>query len=146
MLLSLIYSAGLRNQELRNLKFSDVDFDRKTIHIRQTKYDKDRYVPLSDKIIIGLKKYIAAYHPKIYVFNGRKVGSPLSAMAVQWAMRETVKRAGIIKEATVHTLRHSYATHLLEMGLDIDTVSKLLGHQSIGVPTKNETNLFKPLF
>jgi integrase/recombinase XerD len=60
-----------------------------------------------------------------------KVGSPLSAMAVQWAMRETVKRAGIIKEATVHTLRHSYATHLLEMGLDIDTVSKLLGHQSI---------------
>jgi integrase/recombinase XerD len=131
MLLSFIYSAGLRNQELRNLKFSDVDFDRKTIHIRQTKYDKDRYVPLSDKIIIGLKKYIAAYHPKIYVFNGRKVGSPLSAMAVQWAMRETVKRAGIIKEATVHTLRHSYATHLLEMGLDIDTVSKLLGHQSI---------------
>lgn len=128
VMLSLIYSAGLRSQELRNLKIADVDFDRMSIHIRQTKYNKDRYVPLSHLIVGGLKKYMEAYNPKVYLFNGKSIGSHLSARGVQWAMRETVKRSGISKQATVHTLRHSYATHLLEMGMDVDTLSKLLGH------------------
>lgn len=129
VLISFIYSAGLRNKEVRNLKLSDVDFHRKTIHIRQTKYNKDRYVPLSEKMIIGLNKYLQAYNPKVYLFNGKTVGSPLSARGVQWAIRQTLKRTTISKEVTVHTLRHSYATHLLEFGVDVDTVSKLLGHE-----------------
>ena len=128
VLLCLVYSAGLRSQEVRNLKLSDIDYDRMMIHIRLTKYNKDRYVPLSPLMKKGLKKYIEACTPKVYLFNGKSIGSALSARGVQWAMKETLKRSGIPKEATVHTLRHSYATHLLEYGMDIDTVSKLLGH------------------
>lgn len=128
VLLSLVYSAGLRSKEVRNLRISDIDFDRQMIHIRQTKYNKDRYVPLSPLMAKGLRKYLSAYHPKDYLFNGKRIGSSLSAKGVQWAMRETVKRAKITKQVTIHSLRHSYATHLLEFGMDIDTLSKLLGH------------------
>lgn len=126
--MSLIYSGGLRLKEVRNLKQSDIDFDRGEIHIRQTKYNKDRYVPLSPLMARGLKKYYMAYHPEEWVFNGKSVGSPLSANGVQWPIREAVKKAGISKQASVHTLRHSYATHLLESGMDIDTLRELLGH------------------
>jgi len=128
VLLALIYSSGLRSKELRNLKIADIDFDRMVIHIRQTKYNKDRYVPLSNLIVKGLNKYMQAYHPKVYLFNGQQVGSQLSARGVQWTIKESLKRSGITKQVTVHSLRHSYATHLLEMGMDIDTLSKLLGH------------------
>ena len=131
VLLSFIYSAGLRLKEVRNIKICDVDFDRMMIHIKQTKYNKDRYVPLSPLISKGLKKYIEAYNPKVYLFNGRTIGSQLSDKGVQWPMRECVKRSGIKKQASMHTLRHSYATHLLEQGMDIDTLSKLLGHSHL---------------
>jgi len=128
VLLSFIYSAGLRLLEVRNIKIRDVDFDRMMIHIRQTKYNKDRYVPLSGLMVKGLKKYLEAYHPKVYLFNGKSVGSQLSAKGVQWPMKEALKISKIIKQASVHTLRHSYATHLLEFGMDVDTLRKLLGH------------------
>jgi len=128
ILLCLIYSAGLRLKEVRFLQQRDIDFDRMQIHIRKTKYRKERYVPLSPLMAKGLKKYYEAYKPKVYVFNGKKMDSPLSARGVQWPMREAVKTSGIAKPACVHTLRHSYATHLLEYGMDIDTVKSLLGH------------------
>lgn len=128
VLLSLIYSAGLRLMEVRNLKICDIDFDRMMIHIRQTKYNKDRYVPLSPLMTKGLNKYLLAYQPNEYLFNGQGIGSQLSAKGVQWPMQEAVKRSKIIKKASVHTLRHSYATHLLEQGMDVDTLRKLLGH------------------
>ena len=128
ILLCLIYSAGLRLKEVRYLQQRDIDFDRMQIHIRKTKYRKERYVPLSLLMAKGLKKYYEAYKPKVYVFNGKKIDSPLSAKGVQWPMREAVKTSGIAKPACVHTLRHSYATHLLEYGMDIDTVKSLLGH------------------
>jgi site-specific recombinase XerD len=131
VMLSLIYSAGLRSQEVRNLKWPDIDFDRMMIHIRKTKYQKDRYVPLSDLMVGGLMKYREACSPKGYVFNGKSIGSKLSPRGVQWAMKEAVKQSGITKDVTVHSLRHSYATHLLEYGLDIDTVRKLLGHSHL---------------
>jgi site-specific recombinase XerD len=128
VLLSLIYSAGLRQKELRNLLLSDIDFDRMEVHIRQTKYNKDRYVPLSKLIAKGIKKYLKAYKPLKWLFNGKQIGSQYSSRGVQWAMKEALKTSGIKKEACVHTLRHSYATHLLESGMDIDTLRKLLGH------------------
>ncbi len=126
--LSLIYSCGLRQMEVRNLQQRDVDFDRMQIHIRKTKYRKERYVPLSPLMAKGLKKYFRAYEPRKYVFNGKSLNSPLSARGVQWAMKEALKASNIKKQACVHTLRHSYATHLLEFGMDIDTLKSLLGH------------------
>lgn len=128
VMLSLIYSGGLRSQEVRNLKWTDLDFDRKVIHIRKTKYNKDRYVPLGNVMTKGLAKYRKAYSSKDFVFNGQKIGSQISQRGVQWTMKETLKRSGIKKLATVHSLRHSYATHLLEFGVDIDSLRKLLGH------------------
>jgi len=128
VLIALIYSAGLRLKEVRYLRQVDIDFDRMQIHIRQTKYNKDRYVPLSPMIARGLKSYYSAIKPINWVFNGKQIGSHLSAKGVQWPVREALKKAGIAKKASVHTLRHSYATHLLESGMDIDTLKKLLGH------------------
>lgn len=131
VLLMLIYSAGLRSSEVINLKISDIDFERCSIHIRRSKYNKDRMVPLSEYMALGLQKYIALERPLTWLFNGKTLGSPYSAKAISWVMREAVKAAGIDKDVTVHTLRHSYATHLIEDGLNIVTVKDLLGHSKI---------------
>lgn len=131
ILFTLIYSAGLRIAEVTSLRQADIDFDRMQIHIRRGKGNKDRYVPLSTMMARGLQKYYAAEQPVNWVFNGKSYGSPLSKRAVQWAMRRAVKESGIIKKVTTHTLRHSYATHLLEDGLDIVTIQHLLGHETI---------------
>jgi site-specific recombinase XerD len=132
VILSLIYSAGLRVSELCNLKIGDVDFDRHLIHVKQSKFKKDRMLPLSTFIAIGLKKYIEAENPYIWLFNGRVYGEKMATRGIQWVMRESVKKTSIEKEGTcVHSLRHSYATHLLEDGVDIVTVQKLLGHHNI---------------
>jgi site-specific recombinase XerD len=129
--LALIYSAGLRSQEASNMKISDIDFVRKTIHIRQSKYKKDRIVPLSDFIAKGLKKYLAVEKPHIWLFNGRDADGRYSSKGLNWVMREALKKAGIKKEVSLHTLRHSYATHLLEEGVNILLIKKLLGHAKI---------------
>lgn len=131
VLLMLVYSAGLRSSEVINLKISDIDFERRAIHIRRSKYNKDRMVPLSEYMAVGLQKYIALERPLTWLFNGKTLGSPYSVKAISWVMREAVKTAGIAKDVTVHTLRHSYATHLIEDGLNIVTVKDLLGHSRI---------------
>jgi site-specific recombinase XerD len=131
IVLSLIYSAGLRGQEVINLKIGDVDFERMTIHIRQSKYKKDRIVPLSHGMAIGLKKYMGAEHPHIWMFNGKQPGSQYSVKGLSWVMRENLKKTSIKKEVNLHSLRHSYATHLLEEGVDIVTLKNLLGHADI---------------
>jgi len=129
--LTLIYSAGLRGQEVINLKISDVDFERKTIHIRQTKYKKDRILPLSEVMAIGLKKYLKAENPYVWLFNGKQPESKYSMRGLSWVMRENLKKTSIIKDVNLHSLRHSYATHLLEEGLNIVTLKELLGHAEI---------------
>jgi site-specific recombinase XerD len=131
IVLTLIYSAGLRGQEVINLKISDVDFERMTIHIRQSKYKKDRVVPLSPTMAIGLKKYLKAENPHIWLFNGKQPGSRYSIRGLSWVMRENLKKTSITKEVNLHTLRHTYATHLLEEGLNIVTLKDLLGHADI---------------
>lgn len=134
LIISLLYDCGLRRFELLNLKLPDIDFDRKMIHIREGKGRKDRYVPLGNLLIRGLKKYIFAEKPQEWLFNGTdKEGKPCkyAESAVQWVIRQTRKESGILKAFTAHTLRHSYATHLLEMGLDIISLKELLGHSSI---------------
>jgi integrase/recombinase XerD len=129
--LTLIYSAGLRSQETINLKLSDIDFERRTIHIRQSKFKKDRIVPLSGYMAEGLKKYISAEHPHIWLFNGKEPDGRYSVKGLSWIMRETLKKTGIKKDVSLHSLRHSYATHLLEDGVNIVTIMELLGHAHI---------------
>jgi len=131
IVLTLIYSAGLRSQEAINLKLSDIDFERKTIHIRQSKYKKDRIVPLSDYIAKGLIKYISAEHPHIWLFNGKEPNGRYSVKGLSWVMRENLKKTDIKKDVSLHSLRHSYATHLLEEGVNIVTIKELLGHAHI---------------
>ncbi|WP_075591255.1 tyrosine-type recombinase/integrase [Labilibacter marinus] len=131
IVLTLIYSAGLRGQEVINLKISDIDFERMTIHIRQSKYKKDRIVPLSPTMAIGLKKYLQAEHPYNWLFNGKQPHSQYSMRGLSWVFRENLKKTSITKKVNLHSLRHTYATHLLEEGLNIVTLKDLLGHSNI---------------
>lgn len=151
ILLALIYSAGLRAREASRLRIADIDSGRMMIHIRQSKYNKDRYVPLSNLILEGLRKYYYACQPVEYLFNSNSQGTPLSVRGMQWALREAVKKCRLQKGITLHTLRHSYATHLLEFGMDIITIKELLGHERIEttliylhVAKPDRTNLFSP--
>ena len=131
VLLCLIYSAGLRVSEVCKLRLNDIDFDRRQIHLRLSKNRKSRYVVLSDMIARGIKQYVEGAKPKEYLFNGREKGAPLGHGAVQQSFRLAMEKAGIKKDARVHTLRHSFATHLLEQGVDIVTIKEQLGHAHI---------------
>ena len=152
LLIGLIYGCGLRCMEVRNIKLQHLDFDRKMLHIVQGKGKKDRYVPLSEHLIRGLKTFISIENPVQYLFNGnhnrnieeidalstgasrsasKDFDSRYSQRGVQWVIKTISKKAGITKEVHTHTLRHSYATHLLEDGVPIIMVQKLLGHERI---------------
>lgn len=131
VILALIYSAGLRISELCNLKITDIDSERMQLQVRNSKGNKSRYVILSDYILIGLRKYVLSCKPEVYLFNGKTKGKPLGTGSIQQSFRLAMTTAKINKQASVHTLRHSYATHLLEDGLDIVTIRDLLGHTHI---------------
>lgn len=138
ILLGLLYGCGLRCFEVRNVRLCDLDFDRRILHVQKGKGKKDRYVPLSEILIRGLRAYIEVECPQEYLFNGKPEGRAggdfdgrYSQRGVQWALKQACKEAGIIKETSVHTLRHTYATHLLEDGLDIVSIKDLLGHECI---------------
>lgn len=129
-LLMTIYSAGLRLSECLNLKMVDVDFDRGVISVKQGKGKKDRRALFSEKLRAVLEKYISKFQPQAYLFEGI-AGGRYSPSSVQAIMRRAVQAAGIEKHATVHTLRHSFATHLLEKGTDIRFIQELLGHKRL---------------
>ncbi len=128
-ILTVIYSAGLRLSEVLNLKLQDIDWDRKLIRVKMGKGRKDRYTLLSPKLEKLLKDYLYYYKPADYLFEGQK-GGRFSPKSVQNIMEKAVKTAEITKHATVHTLRHSFATHLLENGTDLRYIQELLGHAS----------------
>ena len=129
-ILMLIYSAGLRLNEAITIQKMDIDIDRGLITIRAAKGRKDRATILSEKFKILLETYIRAYKPERWLFKGQDNGSHISARSVQNIFSTALARAGITKDATVHTLRHSFATHLLEQGVDIRYIQELLGHQN----------------
>jgi len=134
LVLALLYGCGLRRQELCNIKIQDADLDRKMLHIREGKGRKDRYVPLGENLSRGVKTYLAAEKPYIWLFNGKTNTGQLqqfTGSGVRWIVKESQRKSGIKKKVTSHTLRHSYATHLLEMGMDIITLKDLLGHVDI---------------
>lgn len=129
-ILTTIYSCGLRLSELLELKICDIKSKDSILIIRQGKGKKDRIVNLSSKLIGLLREYYTAYHPKVYLFEGQNQ-EKYSKRSVQQVLKNALKNANIDTPATVHTLRHSYATHLLENGTDIRIIKELLGHNDI---------------
>jgi len=131
LLLLIGYGAGLRRSEIVSLKWGDILFDEHKIHVKQTKGNKDRIVMLPYSVVAYLKDYRKFYPSDDWVFAGQYKGEALSARTVQQVMKNAVTKSGLEKKATVHTLRHSFATHLLEGGTDIRYIQQLLGHSSI---------------
>lgn len=129
-MLSLIYACGLRRSELLNLKVGDIDSKRGMLLIRQAKGRKDRMVPISEKILELLREYYRYAKPKVYLFEGDKNGEKYSETSLQKVLKNAVRKSGINKQVTLHWLRHSYATHLLENGTDLRYIQELLGHNS----------------
>ena len=129
LILWIIYSCGLRRGEVINLKLTDLDKGRGVLHIRKGKGNVDRMVPIPQKLWDKIDKYITGYEPVIYLFEGQS-GGKYSAESVYNVFKQSLRRAGIKKAVGVHCLRHSYATHLHESGLDIRYIQELLGHKS----------------
>jgi len=126
-ILMTTYSAGLRISEVINLKIKDIDSNRMQIRVEQAKGKKDRYTILGNKALEILRLYVAEYKPKIWMFEG-KVGEQYAARTIQEILKKSVEKTNIKKRVTVHTLRHSFATHLLEAGTDLRYIQSLLGH------------------
>jgi len=134
-ILMLIYSSGLRLMEAARLKVTDIDSKRMLVRIKQGKGRKDRYTILSTAALEVLRDYWSQYRPSEYLFAGRFPGKPLTGRSIQRVLIKAKKLAGIKKPATVHTLRHSFATHLLEAGTDLYHIHLLLGHRSLNTTT-----------
>lgn len=130
-LLSLIYSCGLRVSEAVKLKFSDLDFERNIINIKQSKGKKDRITLFSKKIQSIISEYIKIYRPTLWLFEGWSSSTHLSIRSAQKIFEKSKNLAKINKEVSIHSLRHSFATHLLEQGVDIRYIQMLLGHSNI---------------
>jgi len=129
-MISLIYACGLRRSELLNLTLKDILSDRNLLFIRQSKGKKDRVVPISMKLIAMLRDYYKAFKPKTWLFEGQLAGEKYSERSIQLVLNQSVSKAKINKQVSLHWLRHSYATHLLESGTDLRYIQELLGHSS----------------
>jgi integrase/recombinase XerD len=150
-MLSLIYSCGLRCGELLRLSLKDIDSKRKVIIIRQSKGRKDRIAPLSLKIIELLRGYYILYTPETYLFEGQIKGAPYDERSLQQVLKQALAKTDIKKPVSLHWLRHSYATHLLENGTDLRYIQEILGHSSsrtteiyTHVSTKSIQNVTSP--
>jgi site-specific recombinase XerD len=130
-LLAFAYAAGLRMNEVRLLKIADVDLNRKQIHIKNGKGKKDRYVVLSNLLIQRFAHYLSEVKPQLYLFEGQTPAEPMGERSIQYIINEALQKTTIKKQASMHTLRHSFATHLLEDGVDVHTIQRLLGHSDI---------------
>jgi len=141
VLLALLYGCGLRLSEVRNLKIEDIDLDREVLCVRKSKGRKDRVIPMGKKLTDILKTYFLLQKPDKWLFNGYRgknrsqflieVDQQYGKPSLQWAVKRAAYLAGIRKQMNVHTLRHTYATHLLENGVNILSIMQLLGHSDI---------------
>ena len=129
-MLSLIYSGGLRCGELLKLKPVHIDSERSLIFIASGKGKKDRIVPLSGRLLPMLREYYRYYRPKVYLFEGQRPGEPYSEKSLQSVLKQALAKTKIEKPVTLHWLRHSFATHLLENGTDLRYIQEILGHNS----------------
>jgi len=129
-MLTVVYALGLRSGEIINIKITDIDGDRNQIHIRSSKGKKDRVLPLPKSLKGILRTYYNEYKPKVYLFCGQK-GQQYSPESLRKVFKMAVKKANIKKQITLHSLRHAYATHLMDRGTDVRIIKELLGHSSI---------------
>lgn len=136
VLLTTAYAAGLRVSELTHLRLEDIDSQRMLIHVRQGKGCKDRMVMLARALLIELRAYWLQYRPRIWLFPGRLPTVPLSTRSAQKVCTAARQQAGITKAVSMHTLRHSFATHLLESGTDLRVIQMLMGHGSLRTTTR----------
>lgn len=134
--LTTAYGAGLRVREVSRLKLADIDSGRKVIRIEQGKGGKDRYVMLSAQLLQILRAYWRLARPARWLFPGRELDHPVSVATLQEACRVATRTAGLSKPVTVHTLRHSFATHLLEAGTDIRIIQVVLGHARLATTAR----------
>ena len=135
-ILMTTYAAGLRLSEVCHLRVDDIDSQRMVIRIRQAKGHKDRYVMLSPRLLAILRQYWKAVRPRHYLFPGADPDRPINPRTVQEACKAALLASGLKKKVTVHTLRHSFATHLLEAGTDLRTIQILLGHQNLSTTAR----------
>jgi integrase/recombinase XerD len=131
VILMTAYSAGLRLSEVARLRVGDIDSSRMVIRVRQGKGQKDRYVPLSSVLLEVLHGCAKVDQPEAWLFPGQRPGHYISPRTIERACRQAAQAAGIPKRVSMHTLRHSFATHLLESGIDIRTIQMLLGHRKL---------------
>jgi integrase/recombinase XerD len=136
VLLMTAYASGLRVSEVTQLRVADIDSQRMVIRIRQAKGQKDRFVGLSPRLWEILRQYWKAAQPGAYLFPGAQPDQPLSSSAVHRICQAARRRSGLDKRVTVHTLRHSFATHLLEDGANVRTIQILLGHRSLSTTAR----------
>ena len=130
------YAAGLRLNETLHLRVTDIDSGRMTIRVEQGKGGKDRYTVLSRRLLEALRTYWKSGRPSTWLFPSQETGEPLHPTALQRAYQQAKLRAGITKAGGIHGLRHAFATHLLEAGVDIHTIQRLLGHRDISTTTR----------
>lgn len=135
-ILSTIYAAGLRVTEATRLKVTDIDSQRMTLRVDQGKGQKDRYVMLSQRLLEDLRGYWKTTHPTLWLFSGDIVGRPITKGAVEKACQKAHLASGIQKHITPHSLRHAFATHLLESGTDIRRIQLLLGHRCLSTTSR----------
>ncbi len=142
VLIAVLYGCGLRIAEARNIKVTDIDLDRALLHIRQGKGRKDRYVPMGKTLTGILEKYLQIKKPESWLFQGKRWGSNATIFfsvfepqyglrSIQWAVKRAAILAGITKTVSVHSLRHTYATHLLEDGVNILSIKEMMGHANV---------------
>ncbi len=129
-MLAMAYSSGLRVGEVVRLTIKDVDSKRMLLHVRQSKGKKDRYTVLSAKALALLRDYARQYKPTEWLFEGAQPGKHISERAAQKVFEGACKKVGVIKDVSIHSLRHAFATHLLENGTDLRYIQELLGHSS----------------
>jgi integrase/recombinase XerD len=136
VILMTTYAAGLRLSEVCRLQVEDIDSSRMVIHLRQAKGHKDRYVMLSPRLLIILRQYWKLQRPRPYLFPGHKPDQPISPRTVEKVCKRALAASGLGKSVSMHTLRHSFATHLLEAGTDLRTIQILLGHRSFSTTAR----------
>lgn len=129
VLYALAYDTGMRISELVDVRISDIDLERKQVHIRESKFKKDRYVDLSSHMVRGIQKHLRVNAPKDFLFSHpQRKGIPISKTSIRLKLKEALKQAGIKKSVCMHTFRHTFATHQLEAGQNIVSVKEAMGH------------------